>query len=88
MHAFALNWNCIFIMAWKKKNRCYNFVIDSVPMLGKFPVFFPVFIMPMKFCRWLFAVSVNTEKTKLRKNMKESVVLSILSAVETDQSMK
>lgn len=63
--------------------------IESVPMLSKLSVFFPVFIVPMKVCRCLAAISVdNKKKTKLRKNTRESTVLSILSMAETDQSMK
>lgn len=70
MRAFALNWNsCTFTLTWKKKNHYYDFVriffnvsIESVPVLGRIPVFFPVFIVPMKVCRVLVAISVDTKK--------------------------
>lgn len=74
MHAFALTWNSYkFILPWKNKNHYYSFVrnfyvnIESVPMLGKHPVFFPAFIMPMKVCRWLVVISLDTKKTKFKK---------------------
>lgn len=36
-------------------------------MLGKLPVFFPVFIVPMKVCRCLAAISVDNKKNKVKK---------------------
>lgn len=45
--------------------------IEYVPMLGRIPVFLPVFIMSMKVCRVLVAISVDTEKPNEVKKVYE-----------------